>query len=682
MSAAEDWYAKGKEQQAAGDVGGAIQSFNRALKEKPDFVDACLDLARLLDAAKQTDAAIKIYGHWLRLLQRNGVAVFPVSDPALGRRLEAMLAEAERFSRAREPEKATRTYRDILDICPGMPTAELGIAIDLHRQHRYQESADILLSVIRRISGYAAALNALASSWRHLGLHAQAIAAYHQAIGIEPRQEHVWANILRAYMAAKQYDQNFVTLEKLQQYAPQDNDALAELAYLLASCCRWKELAAVMAHIKVALGRGACFEPFKALNFLSAEQQYKNAQSSVHKLCPKGEPYDRVRPFPADARGDAKLRIGYLSSDFHTHATVMLIAELFELHDQKRFDIYAYSCGPNDKSDGRRRIEKCVRVFRDLCAQGAEEIAKHIRVDQIDILVDLKGHTRDNRLDVMALRPAPVQMHYLGYPGTTGATFIDYFLTDDVASPERADLHFTEKLIRLPGSYQINDRKRVLPAKKHTRADYGLPENAFVFCNFNAPYKNTPEMFAVWMRLLKQVEGSVLWLYSGPDKRLPHMCAEAEAQGVDPARVVFASSLPAAEHLERYLYADLCLDTFPVCSHTTASDALWCATPLVTMTGDAFVSRVAASLLQAVALPELVTHNFADYEQLALALARDPVRMAKLKNHLEKGRMTFSLFDSQATTRAIEAAYAQAALLHREGKEPHSFTLTPSLEVL
>jgi predicted O-linked N-acetylglucosamine transferase (SPINDLY family) len=369
------------------------------------------------------------------------------------------------------------------------------------------------------------------------------------------------------------------------------------------------------------------------------------------------------------------LRIGYLSSDFQEHPTSRLIAELFEQHDRSRFEIYAYSYGKDDGGKMRTRIAGAVDRFYDIRMTADHNTCKHIERDGVDILVDLKGYTESHRLSLMALRPAPIQIHYLGFPGTTGAPFIDYFISDPVASPQGADELFSECLIRLPHSYQINDRKRALPENALPRSAYGLPDGAFIFGEFNNAYKITRDVFNVWMRLLVAVEGSVLWLYEKNPEATANLRREAEKQGVNPSRIVPALPLPQSEHLQRYRHADLFLDTSPVCGHTTASDALWCGVPVVAIAADSFISRVAASLLCAVGLSELVTTDLAAYEALALALARDPKRLEGLRRHLEEGRMRFPLFDSLASTRALEAAYAHAAKLHRSGHAPQAFTL-------
>ena len=319
-----------------------------------------------------------------------------------------------------------------------------------------------------------------------------------------------------------------------------------------------------------------------------------------------------------------KVRIAYLSADFHQHATAYLMAELFERHDRSRFEIIGVSLGRDDNSEMRKRLVAAFDQFHDVRAKNDEEVAKLLHDLQVDIAIDLKGYTRDARPGILAYRPAPIQASYLGFPGTMGAEFIDYIIADKTVAPFEHQPFYTEKIVHLPDCYQVNDSKRKIAERTPTRQEAGLPEQGFVFCCFNNNWKITPDVFGVWMRLLHAVEGSVLWLFGDNESAERNLRVEAQARGIDPSRLVFAGRLPLEEHLARHRLADLFLDTLPCNAHTTASDALWAGLPVLTREGTAFAGRVAASLLYAVGLPELVTHSIEDYEALALRLARDP----------------------------------------------------------
>jgi predicted O-linked N-acetylglucosamine transferase (SPINDLY family) len=370
------------------------------------------------------------------------------------------------------------------------------------------------------------------------------------------------------------------------------------------------------------------------------------------------------------------LTIGYLSADFHSHATAMLVAELFEKHDRARFSIIGYSYGPDDGSQMRRRVVSAFDRFVDLREASFSDSAKRIATDGVNILVDLKGYTQDARTEIMALRPAPIQVNYLGYPGTMGADFIDYILVDEFIVPPDQQPFFTEKLVHLPGCYQVNDSQREIAPRTPSRAECGLPEKGFVFCCFNNNYKITPEMFGVWMRLLIGVPGSVLWLLEGNRWSPDNLRREAEARGVAADRLVFAPQFSPAEHLARLRLAELFLDTFPVNAHTTASDSLWAGCPLLTIAGTTFVSRVAGSLLRAVGLPELITTSMAEYEALALRIATNPAQRAELRARLAANRITSPLFDGGRFAATIERAYTTMWQRHAAGKNPSGFRVS------
>ena len=376
-----------------------------------------------------------------------------------------------------------------------------------------------------------------------------------------------------------------------------------------------------------------------------------------------------------EAYAHDRLRVAYLSADFNEHPTAYLTAGLFEQHDRSRFEITALSFGQNDNSPARRRLEAAFEHFIDVRDNSDQEIAALMRRSEIDIAVDLMGFTKDHRLGVLARRAAPVQVNYLGYPGTTGAPYMDYILADATVIPEDHDAFYAERVVRLPGTYQINDNRRAVGQRTPTRGECGLPQNAFVFCCFNNPQKIMPEIFDIWMRLLRATEGSVLWLFAGNAKAAANLRLEAAKRGVAPERLIFAPKASVADHLARHRLADLCLDTLPYNAHTTASDALWAGLPVLTCLGETFAGRVAASLLKAIGLDALITHTLPEYEALALRLARDPVYLATLRDRLIRNRDGSFLFDTQSATRHIETAYQTMADIARRHEKPRSFAV-------
>jgi predicted O-linked N-acetylglucosamine transferase (SPINDLY family) len=351
------------------------------------------------------------------------------------------------------------------------------------------------------------------------------------------------------------------------------------------------------------------------------------------------------------------------------------MAELIELHDRSRFEVTGVSWGADDKSAMRTRLGKAFDTFIDVASASDLDVARRLRGEEVSIAVDLKGLTGNDRLGIFAHRPAPIQVGYLGYPATVGSSFLDYVLADPVVLPFDQQPHWTERIVHLPDCYQANDRQRALPQPTATRAELGLPARGVVFCSFNNSWKITAQVFDVWMRLLRDTEASVLWLLDDNAAATRSLRREAQARGIDPGRLVFAPRVEPEAHLARHRHADLFLDTLPCNAHTTASDALWMATPLVTCIGSSFAGRVAASLLQAVGLPELVTRSLEDYEALARRLAAEPARLQDIKARLEAGRRTARLFDSERLCRNIEAAYERMWEIKQRGGTPQSFAV-------
>jgi predicted O-linked N-acetylglucosamine transferase (SPINDLY family) len=355
----------------------------------------------------------------------------------------------------------------------------------------------------------------------------------------------------------------------------------------------------------------------------------------------------------------SKIKVGYFSADYHEHATMYLMAQLFEMHDKSKFEIIGFSFGPDKQDAMRQRAVAAFSQFYDVRDKTDQEIAQFSRDLGLDIAVDLKGVTQDARLGIFSFRAAPIQVSYLGYPGTLGADYIDYLIADKTLIPTQSQQHYSEKIVYLPDSYQVNDRHRVIASTQFTRQELGLPEDAFVFCCFNNNFKITPDVFDSWVRILKAVDTSVLWLFQDNSIAAMNLHKEAALRGIDPARLIFATRMELPEHLARHKAADLFLDTLPYNAHTTASDALWAGLPVLTCMGESFAGRVAASLLNAIGLPELVTETRTDYEAQAIELAKNPAKLKKIKEKLEHNRLTTPLFDTARFTKNIEAAYSQ-----------------------
>ncbi len=395
------------------------------------------------------------------------------------------------------------------------------------------------------------------------------------------------------------------------------------------------------------------------------------AETYAQKKFSQNPLIDAPKPFEKPKR----LRIGYFSADFHEHPVAYLMAKILELHDRDQFAIYAYSFGANKADAMRSRLIEAVDTFTDVRAMTDKEVTLLARSDEIDIAIDLTGYTQNNRTGIFACRAAAIQINFLGYPGTMGADFMDYIIADKSLIPDRHRHHYSENILCMPNAYMPTDNTRKISSRALTRADMGLPEDAFVFCCFSDSYKIKEMEFGIWMRLLRQISGSVLWLRKANHWFEANLIAEAEKRHIDPARLIFADRIPMDEHLARHTLADLFLDTFAFNAHTTATEALWAELPLVTKVGQGFATRVAASLLSAVGLPELITETADDYEALILALATDPHRLAVIRQKLAANRLSAPLFDTELFIRHLENEYQQAYQNYFEGQPTENITV-------
>ena len=401
---------------------------------------------------------------------------------------------------------------------------------------------------------------------------------------------------------------------------------------------------------------GRVTQPFPAITLIdNASLHYKVATVYANRQWGQFTyQKDSIKP-----KKNLRIKIGYYSADFHDHATAHLMAQLFEAHDRQRFEIFAFSFGPHSDGPMRQRLTAAFDHFSDVTKLSDIEIANRSRELNIDIAVDLKGYTQDSRTGIFAHGCAPIQVNYLGYPGTMGCDYIDYIIADEVVIPPESRKYYSEKVVYLPGCYQVNDSTRIISEHTFTRAELGLPQEGFVFCCFNNNYKITPSTFDSWMRILLATPGSVLWLLADNPIAVRNLCKEAQVRGVNAKRIIFAPRMAPADHLARHRAADLFLDTLPCNAHTTASDALWAGLPLLTHAGESFAARVAASLLTTIEMPELITHNQADYERHAIEIALNPARLMALKTKLADKRTTTNLFNGVVYARHLEKAYSQ-----------------------
>jgi predicted O-linked N-acetylglucosamine transferase (SPINDLY family) len=522
----------------------------------------------------------------------------------------------------------------------------------------------------------------LAEAWcgrgqvlNHLKQYDQAFAAYGRALALNANLAEAWCGQGNLFAELKQYGNAFAAYDRAFKIKP-------DLPYLQGSrlhakmhLCDWRDLEADIAAVLSAIRkRRPAAVPFSILSIpATAADQRKCAEVYIA---------DKFPPVLSgvgqhEVRTHERIRIAYFSSDFNDHATAHLTAGLFEHHDTSRFEWTAISLGPARPSGLHNRIKEAFEHYVDTWPKSPSEIAGLVRERKVDIAVDLNGLTLNSSPDIFAARPAPIQVAYLGYPGTTGAGYFDYILADRLVIPETQVDSYAESVVWLPHSYQVNDSKRPISEHTPTRSQCGLPETGFVFCCFNNTFKITPDVFAVWMGLLRDVPDSVLWLLSADPKALENLRRQASGCGISPERLVFAPRVRSADHLARHRLADLFLDTLHCNAHTTASDALWAELPLLTCLGSTVAGRVAASLLHAVDLKDLVTTSLHDYRELALRLARDPALLRSLKTRLAQNRDTAALFDTRRFARTLEAAYSTMWERYRAGLSPANFAVDP-----
>lgn len=503
----------------------------------------------------------------------------------------------------------------------------------------------------------------------------EARAAYRRSLDLDPRQADGWHNLGVVGQELREPDTAAEAFAQSLRLDPGQPLLPGKLLHARMQACDWRDHDVLLAQVEAGLrDRRATIEPFafqgvasdEALQAICAE-----LAAQAHALAGSVALPARTRPSERPAR----LHVGYVCGELRQQATAFLTAQLFESHDRARFECIALDNGWDDGSPMRRRVEAAFDAIVPIAHLSDADAAQCIADSDLDLLIDLNGAFGAHRQGVLARRPAPVQVSYLGYPGTLGAPYLDYLIADGAVLPADHDLHYDETIVRLPHAYQPNDTTRVVPTAAPTRAEVGLPADRFVFCCFNQAFKITPRIFEIWMSVLSAVPDSVLWLLDTNPTARENLKAAAVARGIASDRLIFAPWAAHGDHLARQSCADLFLDTLPYNAHTTASDALWAGLPLVTRAGRGFAARVGASLLHAVGLPELVTADDAGYEALALALARDPARLAAIRARLAENRRSAPLFDTAGFTRAIEAAYETACARYLDGHAPADFTI-------
>jgi len=701
---AEGWLGRGNALQRLGSHEAAVAAYDRALSIEPRVVLGWIGRgAALLELGRPAEA----------------LACYDQAQAANGDAPTLRIARGHVFFRLRQYEKAQAEYEKALALQPRSALAAVGLGNSLAAVNRYD---DALVAFDRAVAHDAGCVEAWVGRGSTLCLrkeYAGARASYDKALAISPdlpeaqfgkcealyrlgRYEEAKQACDRALLidpgrseaanrAALWYDRGLMLLrldrvaeaaESFQQAIAIDADAELALGHLVNArlrLCDWRGLQDKLDCLIAGVRAGKCVsEPFALLATpADAADQLRCAETYTAKHAPVGAPC-----VWHSGKGDGeRLRLAYVSADLREHPVAFLMAGLFEHHDRSRFQTFAVSLRPDKSSEMQGRLRGAFDEFLDVSGETDENVMRLLREQRIDIAVDLMGYTEHARPNVFALRAAPIQASYLGFSATMGASFMDYAIADPVVLPSDQHACYTEKIVHLPECFLVNDSTRAISPQARSREQERLPENALVFCCFNQAHKLLPMTFDVWMRLLMRVEGSVLWLSRLNDHAVVNLRNEAQARGVDPARLIFAPRVASqADHLARHSLADLFLDTLPYNAHTTASDALWAGVPVLTCIGTTFAGRVGASLLHAVGLPELVTQSLDEYEALALRLATDPARLRTLRSKLASNRRSQPLFDTDRFRRHLEAAYETMWEIWRRGEPPRHFAVTSSGE--
>lgn len=562
----------------------------------------------------------------------------------------------------------------VLAVRPGEALALMGRAT-AHRSLAHHEAALAdYESVLTTDLSNADAWNGRGIVLRNLGRIDEALDSFNQAIALMPDFAEALQNRGDMHWSERQdYDAAVADLERALALAPDRPLLRGSLLHLKMFAGDWRDFDREVALIGQGVRAGQLvIHPFA---YQAIVESPRDSQLCSRIYGQSRYPAQVLQP--PRTSGHEKIRLGYVSGDFREQAVSLLMAGLFEQHDKSRFELFAFNTGGDSPDAMRTRVRAAFDHFIDIGELSDADAAARIRREGIDILVTLNGYFGAERMGIFAHRPAPLQVSYLGFPATLGLSYLDYVIADRTVVPETEAAFYDEKIAWLPETYWVNDSKRALAAERPSRAACGLPDTGFVFCNFNNGYKLTPASFASWMRILKQVDDSVLWLFASNNRHFAdNLRRQGQAAGIDPQRLIFAPLMPPDQHLARLTLADLSLDTLPYNAHTTAADVLWAGVPIVTCRGTTWPGRVAASLLQAVGLPDLICETMEDYEALAVALAHAPERLAALKARLAENRLTTPLFDTARFARHMEAAYQDMVTRHRRGDAPESFAVS------
>ena len=683
---AEAFFSRGIVQKNLSRFADAVDSYDSAIRLNPGYVEAFIDRGSTLRELGRHAEALDSYSEAIRLRPESAEAFFNRGNilQELGRfeealasyetaiRLKPAHAEAHNnrgntLAKMLRWEESLPSYDRAIALKPNYAEAFFNRGTILEKLGRLEPALESLNKAIGVRQDVAEVFYNRGVVLERLNLLEDALASYERSIAINPEFAEAFYNRGVVLQELRRMAESIASFERASSIKPHLDMLTGLLLFTRMRVCDWRGYDERMRDYLASVNKGDLTSPWCCLSLIGdpalhhevarrfAETKYP--ASLIRGVRPPHQPGDRIR-------------IGYYSADFYSHATMLLIAEMLKNHDRQRFEIFGFFFGPHANEAAQIRAATYFDQFIDVNSMSDMDVVALSRKLKVDIAVDLKGYTQYQRAGIFAARCAPIQVNYLGYPGSMGAQFIDYIIADKWVIPAQSRSYYTEKVVSLPQCYQPNGSRREVAARIFTRAELNLPERGFVFCCFNNNYKIHPDTFDCWMRILAAVDGSVMWLLADNPDVVENLQREARVRGINPVRLVFATRMSAAEHLSRHRAADLFLDTWPYGAHTTGSDSLWVGVPIITLAGRSFASRVGMSLLSSLGLEELVTESVAEYEALAVSLARDPVRLGMLKQRLLRARVSSPLFDGRRLVRELESAYMSMVDRLRLGLPP------------
>ena len=648
------YYNIGNVMKDQGDLHGAIKSYKTAIHLNPDFFEAYNGIGIILLDQGDFQGAIE-------------VATRAIS-------LESNFAEAYNtigiaLNSEGELEGAEGAYKKAISLKPDYADAYSNLGLTLGNQSKLQVAIVALQKALALQPDNVGALINMGITLANQGNPEEALTAYKKAINIEPNSSLAYFNMANVLVSQKKPEEAIHCYSKGLSIQPTNDFANAMKLYQQTKICDWASVSAVEDMIPNLGITDQFVEPLTMLHLEdSPERHHLRSKVYAKAKLPKNQGIIVSPP----TQKPAKLRIGYFSGDYKAHPVAHLIARVLELHDRNHFEVFGYSLNKPDKSTIGQRVIKSFDKFTNIHIMSDANTINTVLNDKLDIAIDLSGYTNLSRPRLFSHRMAPIQINYLGYPGTMGLDYIDYIIADSVVIPNNQKDHYSEKIIYLPNTYQATDNKRFISNKKILKVDLGLPSEGFIFCCFNNVHKISPTEFNIWMRLLIAVDGSVLWLYSQNDLVKTNLRQEAENRGVAGERLIFAERMPQEDHLARLQLADLFIDTFHYNAHTTCSDAIWAGLPVVTKLGQGFPARVAGSILKSIGLSELVTQSYEEYELLIMTLAKDRNYLKNVKEKLTRNQLSKALFNTELFTKHLETGYSSAYQKYFEGQQPEA----------